>query len=382
MKRSVNVLDYGARMDGSWDVPAYNAARAATGYNGVVEVPPGQFWADVQADPNKCVLWKLSGNTYAGGNAPVSVIGSDIVETFLPYEGGRFLSQGQTNRGSQALQTFQRSVTHTDANNPADPGVLSTVRVSTNVTADVKPYVFGLTSVIDDRTGVARPNGNICAAYLQYNRYQGGQPGWSAALETADYTNTMSSQSAALLGEEVLIKVNRADDAGIRFVQDLVVGRALKDDPKAGKYYETAEVTAFSRCSNVHGLASEGHAKFGYLVAAGITDAAFNAAPAMWMGAHAVALRTGAGANVDFSAENSHMLRWQPGAGLEYRVGQNPVLTVRDSGVINRPDANPSEVPTSRSDPRGSYGDEVKYGDRVYFKTSGGWYSVVMSPLP
>ncbi len=51
MKRSVNVLDYGARMDGSWDVPAYNAARAATGYNGVVEVPPGQFWADVQADP-------------------------------------------------------------------------------------------------------------------------------------------------------------------------------------------------------------------------------------------------------------------------------------------------------------------------------------------
>ena len=357
--------------------------NAATNHT-VIEVPYGKFQANVlpppqTVDATKCVLWSLPGVTWTSG-ALVDGIGADIVDTFYSDGPGKLLVQKQTTLGSRTMQTFQRNVTHGQGGD----GVLETVLVHTNVQGEPTDYVYSFRASVHSNSH--NPAGNDCAGYFQGWRNPGGTtPIWSGCFETRDKTGLNSSQTAAMLGVEIGIFGSGYDDANRRIGADIVVGADIEKADDTIPTGVVFEAYAGVRVSTVGGSEENKRVcwtKHGVSVESGVSDSAFDASKALWRpDTTHVALRTGAGAHVDFSSDNSHMLRWQSGEGLQYRVGGTPVLTVRDGGVVNRPDAPASEVPTSRNDPRGSYGDEVKYGDRVYFKTSGGWYSIVMYPL-
>lgn len=374
---ALNVKDKGAKLDGTLDTTAFQTARAAAPRNGVVLVPPGCINANVPVDASKTVLWQLSGNVYCGGTAPVSGIGSDTVETFLPDNGGKFISATATTANSKALTTFQRTVTH-----PTGTGVLDTLRVNTEVrTNSVGFFNFGLTSAMSDFTPGSNPGGNNVAIYGQYNRETGNVPGWSMALETNDRTNTVSSQNGGTLGAEILLRANRADDGNRRIVLDLAQGKALPHNAQDKGTYEESEIYAFVRSGNVFGRASEGHAKLGYAMEGPISEAAFDASKATFVDANAIAYRLKADSKIAFNAGGTRTMQWNTGGALQYLANTAILLEIKDNGTVNVPgplragglNIPDQGAPTSSTDPVGAFGDVRFAGQYMYRKTSSGW---------
>ncbi len=375
-KRSVNVLDHGARMDGSWDAPAYNDARAATGYNGVIEVPPGQIWQDVPVDQTKCVLWKLSGNTYAGNNVLVWGIGSDIVETF-EQPNGRMLGQTQTTAGSNALSTIQRNVTHTGGGS----GNLQTSRVNTNVIGEPSTFVWGFTSTLVTKSH--NPQGNDVAGYFQaWRDGTGTTPMWAGCFEARDKTGLNSDQTGPMLGVEIGVFGQGFDIANQRLGADIVVGYnvyAPNDPiPDAGRF----EAYAGVRISTVGGSQWNKErcwVKRGFAVESGVSDSAFDASLVVWQpGSYRIALRTGHANVIDFSSSSSVLLGYLDNRGLKYKKDGVSMWSINDDLTQYAPDMSydPASNPSA-----GSAGDWGFYGNRLYRKTSSGWYYLAMSPI-
>ena len=343
----------------------------------MVFVPPGCINADVPADATKTVLWQLSGNVYCGGAVPVSGIGSDIVETFLPDNGGKFVSATATTVNSRPLATFQRTVTHSGGGG----GVLDTLRINTDIRGNPNAFNFGVTSVVTDNTSGSNPNGNNVAFYGQYNREAGNVPGWSMALETNDFVNKPSSQSAGTLGAEVLLKTNRADDANRRVVLDLVLGKALPRNPQDTGTYEEAEAYAFVRSGNFFGDPNAGHAKLGYTMEGPISEAAFDASKTTFVGANAIAYRMKADSKIAFNAAGTRTMQWNAGGALQYMTNTALLFEIKDDGTLNLPGTArvggfniPDQgAPSSTADTVGAFGDIRFAGQYMYRKTSSGW---------
>jgi hypothetical protein len=93
-KRSRNVIDYGAKLDGTDDTGAFKAARAATAKNGVIDIPQGQFVKSQEIldgpEAGK-VFWRLSGNAFGSGTRPVLGMGFDAIESVI--NGGKYFGR-------------------------------------------------------------------------------------------------------------------------------------------------------------------------------------------------------------------------------------------------------------------------------------------------
>jgi hypothetical protein len=382
------VRDFGALMNGANDTAAFQNARNSTPVNTVVKVPPGQFNANIPVDATRTVLWQLAGNCYGDTTTPVFAIGSDIVETFL-QDNGKYISRGATTTKSGSMMTLRSDITHVggpvDGNGNATGGVIDALKVSTTLKAGSRPdaFIFNLTGGVYDESGQTNPNGNYVGVYAQAFRVNGGTPLWAFASETISYTNKTSSQEGALLGAEVLLKTNRADDADKRVVLDVVLGKGLND--AGGTTYEQAEVLAFVRASNFFGDVNQGHGKFGFLVDAAISDAAFSAEKADFVGARGVALRTGNFNYIDLSGDSSKMVRWNGNDGFEYTYFNEVYFGVTNSGTtkVRTLNIRDQAAPNGRNDQMGAVNDFIfTPNGKLYAKTTSGWILFTSDFIP
>lgn len=188
---ALNVKDKGAKLDGSADTSAFQATRAAAPANGIVRVPPGCFNAAIAPDPAKTVLWQLSGNTYCGGSVPVYAIGTDIVETFLPGNGGKYISRGATTHRSLPMFTLRQDVSHSGGSG----GVLAASQSITdhNLGSLTNAFVWNGLDIFYDHSVVI--GGNNVARYSQYNRE--AAPAYAADPSDPGPHNTITATAVA-----------------------------------------------------------------------------------------------------------------------------------------------------------------------------------------
>lgn len=374
-KRGLNVLEYGAKMDGTNDSAATQAARTAvaTSYTfGTIDVPPGRFAPGTPTGgPSTPVLWRLSGNTEANGSI-IPFIGTDIVQSFLPNDGGWWVGQGATKESTNGLAKFRRDVTHSGGGDAG--GVMQALRVETNIIGEPRSFQWAFTSTI--HTQSHDPQGNDCAGYFQgWRNGTGTTPLWAGCFEARDNTKLNSSQTGPLLGLECGIFGSGIDDANARIAGDFVVGVNIGTPTSPPPQGEIFEAYAGVRVASVSNLKDLCWAKRGVAVESGIADSAFDASLAKFRSTP-VALRTGQGSLIDFSNSNTLLFGYMNNYSLRYKKAGVDFYGINDDHSFYQPDldfdpaANPSQ---------GVTGDWGFRGDRLWRRTSSGWRSVQLT---
>lgn len=327
----VAVTDHGAALDGATnDLAAFNAARSEAGTNGSIVVPQGSFTLSgtPTAGSSAAVLWKLEGQTYPGSSAPVVGIGKDVVETFLPNNGGKVFSRTSSDGNTAgSILTARQEVNHTGG----IVGALSTLSTETYVSGAPTQYVWGGINKFYDSSH--NPPINNVAGYNQYNRLPGGTSwGWASCHEAHDHTGLPSDQTGVLIGIEVDIFANDDDPGDQRVCLDVVVGR---HDEVTGPLVPGSHVEAgFGvRVCSVFDHKDSSWFKRGVAVTSGITVAAFDASQASYHN-DPIAYRVGGGNRIDMSSDGSKYLTWNTGGALHYFTNGSLKFQIADDGSV------------------------------------------------
>ncbi|QRE72676.1 hypothetical protein [Methylobacterium aquaticum] len=324
----LNVRCFGAKLDGrSDDSAAFSAARSAAP-DGVIDVPAGliNLTMGVSGGPSTSVLWRMNGNKYPDKKTPVYGVGTDIVETLLPFN-GKYLSRSQTDRETGAVLTVRQDITHSTVGT----GVIPTLNTETYITSNPKgQFVWNNLHKMYDKSRL--PGGNNVTTYSQYNREEGGTPGWGLVVEHRDKSGKPSSATAASVAAEFDLFGENHDDSDRRIGIDMVVGRHY---PAKGRFMEAA--TAFRTSSvlqnGMHEL-EQSWFKRGFSVESGISVAAFDASRAKYLDKNKIALRIGAENTIDLSNDGARLLVWNVD-GLQYLVDGLPVFKIDDKGNVH-----------------------------------------------
>ncbi|BCM87738.1 hypothetical protein [Methylobacterium indicum] len=382
----VNVRSFGGKVDGvTDDGPAFTAARdAAVGY-GIIDVPPGPYHVagGIGVSDPEPKLWRLAGNSYDGGGAPVvNVVSGDVVETF--FEGMKYFGR-QGGNAKRPNQTVMRvDGVFDQAGSGGNP---NTVRFNTDLRpVTIKDNVWGVSAVMTSRaTSVPQQVGDVVGQHVSLNgsvfrpAYEPGetvQPRsqvWAGYLENNDQTNLDAHQAGSQVGLENDIYCNGDDPYGYRIINQMVGGRSIaaKDGGRPAQVgYAMNVSTTDDDCSFGTILFYRGKH---YKAAIDMSQAvALNNQPTLLLPNHGT---------IAWESSNAVTTRYIDGV-IQHRLYGNEFYNIDQDGNSTQPGyvkapylrLDDRDAPTSTSDPRGVYGDTLFSGNYLYRKTSSGWY--------
>lgn len=329
-----NVKFFGAVLNGvTDDSTAFNNARIATGIGGTILVPSGGFVVNTTptGGPTTPVLWQLSGNSFGTGTSTVLGIGTDTVETF---SNAKIISRLNTVADMSPVVALVGTVTHTGGSTGF---VIPTLRVLTTINAEasaLNDYVWGISSTLNSS---ATGPGQHVAVFGGANRLASGSEIWGANFFSSDQTGFSSSTSGAMVGSELGLNGNGADDyvggsvglipagSGIRVIEDMV----------ASIFNGSGSAFAIgwgSRLSGPAGYTVTMHR--GYSVNNFTIDQAAFDTSYSTISAGANAYRMAAGQSIGFDVGGLHTLAYNSGTTtLNYQVSGTTRFALTDAGT-------------------------------------------------
>lgn len=262
----LNVLDYGAVMDGATNnLAAFNAARAAAVFNGAIQVPRGStaFPNGISAGIATPVLWQLDGTTFPGGSAPITTIGmpGDVVEGF--FNGNKYFGKRNALKGPGAVVRVDLIQTDTTGGNTND--LVNGINV-------IGQQNYGntnqqwLIAAVSDSYGDT-PGGGVVGIQSTVRKHSGAQC-WAVQTVALDDTGLPTSANGhGLLGVEFATRAHNIDDGanivafggvGIRKGMHITCNRSTFAAWQNARVYPAGQI-AFDAAGNTSWKCATGH---------------------------------------------------------------------------------------------------------------------------
>jgi hypothetical protein len=219
----INVLDFGAKLDGTTDdTAAWTAARAATAVNGTITVPRGQLsvTAAPTSGPTTPVLWKYDGLVFPGGsNQPVVSMGTDTVETF--FASNKYFGRGSGYTNAGPVVRIDNTLNHAGG---TASFTNNSLLVNTTASGTTGNFSYGITSQLS----ASRPSGGNSVALAGYaTRTANGPAIFGGNIYAQDMTGNPSSVSGSAVGVELDVIANGDDDGGAG-VASVPIGQGVR----------------------------------------------------------------------------------------------------------------------------------------------------------
>lgn len=225
----VNVLNYGAKLDGTTtDTTAFQAASTAAGADQSILVPSGGYNVGTVTRASGNNLWQLDGNHFGIGSTPVQHAGADgdVTETFVQ---GRKAFYKTTVASTNTFAVLE--VNNNNSTNYSIAGTVNTLIVNTTDIPGAGGNTWGISAIMRSGAigGVGAHSGqdvNIASTVVR----TGAVGTWQFFGNTTDSTGLAPNSQSATVGIELDISGNGAEtsstahspQSGGRVYMDLV----------------------------------------------------------------------------------------------------------------------------------------------------------------